>query len=255
MKIVVTATAPSLDGAVDPRFGRCPYFVIVETDDLAFEAVDNPNVMLGGGAGIQSAQLMNDKGVGVVLTGNCGPNAYQTLSAAGIEVIVGCSGLVRDVVQQFNTGRLSATAQPNVASHFGVGDPAVDERGGPSQQPPTIQTGQQPPMAGMGMGGGGGARGGMGGGMGRGGGRGRGMGKGMGRGMGQGMGRGRGMAPSTSPPVPIPPPTSEAPPSIGREEELRLLMQQVQAVGAQMQEIQERIRQLEEERRTGSSDS
>ena len=59
MKIAVTATEPSLDGAVDPRFGRCPYFVIVETDDLVFEAVDNPNVTLGGGAGIQSAQFMN----------------------------------------------------------------------------------------------------------------------------------------------------------------------------------------------------
>lgn len=62
MKIAVTVTEPSLDGAVDPRFGRCPYFLIVETDDLAFEAVENPNVTLGGGAGIQSAQFMNEKG-------------------------------------------------------------------------------------------------------------------------------------------------------------------------------------------------
>jgi len=114
MKIAVTATGPSLDGPVDPRFGRCPYFVIVEMDDLAFEAVENPNVTLGGGAGIQSAQLMNEKGVRLVLTGNCGPNARQTFAAAGIEVIVGCFGRVRDVVEQFKVGRLSAADEPSV---------------------------------------------------------------------------------------------------------------------------------------------
>ena len=114
MKTAVTATGPSLDGPVDPRFGRCTYFLIVETDNLAFEAVENPNLTLGGGAGIQSAQLMNEKGVRFVLTGNCGPNARQTFAAAGIEVIVGCSGRVRDVVEQFKVGRLSAADEPSV---------------------------------------------------------------------------------------------------------------------------------------------
>ena len=52
MKIAVTATGPSLDEQVEPRFGRCPYFLIIETDDMDYEAVENPNVILGGGAGI-----------------------------------------------------------------------------------------------------------------------------------------------------------------------------------------------------------
>jgi len=174
MKIVVTATEPSLDGAVDPRFGRCPYFVIVETDDLAFEAVDNPNLTLGGGAGIQSAQLMDQKGVRFVLTGNCGPNAYRTLAAAGIEVIIGCSGLIRDVVEQFKAGRLNAADKANVVGHFGMGNPAPDDRVASSRQSPMTETAQQPPVTGMGRGGG------MGAGMGRGGGMGRGMGRGVG---------------------------------------------------------------------------
>ena len=241
MKIVVTATGPSLDGPVDPRFGRCPYFVIVETDDLAFEAVENPNVTLGGGAGIQSAQLMNEKGVRFVLTGNCGPNAHRTLSAAGIEVIVGCSGRVRDVVEQFKAGRLDAADEPNVAGHFGTGNPAPDNQVASSQQPPAMEAAQQPPVTGMGMGRGGGQRGGMGRGMGRGGGRGRGMGRGMG---GGGMGAG------AWPPAPIPIPTSEAPPSMSKEEEVKMLKQQAEAMTGQMQEIQERIRQLEEEEGT-----
>jgi len=155
MRIAITATGPDLEAQADPRFGRCPYFLIVETDDLSFEAIENPNLVLGGGAGVQSGQLMAEKGVKHVLTGNCGPNAYQTLAAAGIGVIIGCSGRVRDVIEQYKSGRLSSVAAPNVASHFGMG--------------------------------GGGGRGMGGGGMGRGMGRGRGMGQGGGRGMGRGM--------------------------------------------------------------------
>jgi len=135
MKVAVTAGEPSLDAAVDPRFGRCACFLIVETDDLTFEAVENPNVMLGGGAGIQSAQLMSEKGVTFVLTGNCGPNAYRTLAAAGIEIITGCSGPVREVVAQFQADGLSATAGPNVEGHFGMGAPAA-----PSAPPPDQTT-------------------------------------------------------------------------------------------------------------------
>ena len=80
MKVAVTATGPSLDAALDPRFGRCPCFVLVETDDMTFETVENGNSSLGGGAGIQSARLMAQKGVKAVLTGNCGPNAHETLT-------------------------------------------------------------------------------------------------------------------------------------------------------------------------------
>lgn len=120
MKIAITATAATLDANVDPRFGRCPCFLIVETDSMDHEAIENPNMTLGGGAGIQSAQLMTEKGVKCVLTGNCGPNAHQTLSAADIQIIVGCSGAVRDVVEQFKAGQLNTTSEPNVASHFAM---------------------------------------------------------------------------------------------------------------------------------------
>jgi predicted Fe-Mo cluster-binding NifX family protein len=122
MNIAITATEPSLDAKVDSRFGRCLYFLIVDTDTMKFEALENPNLMLGGGAGIQSAQLMAGKGVQSVLTGNCGPNAHRTLSATGIDVIIGCSGTVADVVEQFKAGQLNAADQPNVASKFGTTD-------------------------------------------------------------------------------------------------------------------------------------
>jgi predicted Fe-Mo cluster-binding NifX family protein len=121
MKVAVTATGSTLDSVVDPRFGRCPVFMLVETDDMSCEAMANESGALGGGAGIQSAQLMARKGVRTVLTGNCGPNAHQTLSAAGIGVVVGCSGTVGDVVRRFVAGELQPASAPNVASHNGMG--------------------------------------------------------------------------------------------------------------------------------------
>ncbi|MBW1737436.1 MAG: NifB/NifX family molybdenum-iron cluster-binding protein [Deltaproteobacteria bacterium] len=121
MKIAVTSTGPTLDDTVEERFGRCPYFLIIDPDTLEFEPFENPNIALGGGAGIQSAQLMANKGVSVVLTGNCGPNAFQTFGAAGVQVITGVSGQVRQAIEQYKSGAVSSTAGPNVQSHFGMG--------------------------------------------------------------------------------------------------------------------------------------
>jgi predicted Fe-Mo cluster-binding NifX family protein/Pyruvate/2-oxoacid:ferredoxin oxidoreductase delta subunit len=189
MRIAITATGPDLEAKVDPRFGRCPYFVIVETDDLSVEAIENPNLVLGGGAGVQSGQLMAGKGVKHVLTGNCGPNAYQTLAAAGIGVIIGCSGGVRDVVEQFKSGRLSSVAAPNVASHFGMGGAPAGAMGLAADASPTFGPG-----------------------MGRGGGGGRGMGGGRGGGMGRGGGRGMGRGMASNPAMNLGPGTPGAPP-------------------------------------------
>jgi len=121
MKAVVTATGPTLDAALDPRFGRCGYFILVELDDLTFKAVENDNTTRSGGAGIQSARWVADQGAGIVLTGNCGPNAYQTLSAAGIQIVTGCSGTVRDAIERYKTGQTTMSEEPNVKSHFGMG--------------------------------------------------------------------------------------------------------------------------------------
>ena len=121
MKIAVSATAPGLDAEVDPRFGRCQYFIIVDPQNMEFEALDNSNAMAAGGAGISTAQMIASKGAEVVLTGNCGPNAYQTLSAAGIQVITGVAGRIRDAIEAYKIGKFQSSAQPSVAAHYGMG--------------------------------------------------------------------------------------------------------------------------------------
>jgi len=121
MRIAVSATGPTLDAEVEPRFGRCLYFIIVDPDTMQFEAMENSNAMQAGGAGISTGQMIASKGVPVVLTGNCGPNAYQVLSAAGIQVITGVSGKIQDALQAYKSGRFQATPQPSVAAHSGMG--------------------------------------------------------------------------------------------------------------------------------------
>jgi predicted Fe-Mo cluster-binding NifX family protein len=117
VKIAVTSTGPTLDAVVETRFGRCAYFLCINLDMNALEAIPNPNRALGGGAGPQSAHLLADIGVSVVLTGNCGHNAFQTFGSTGMQVITGVSGCVRDAIKQFSAGLLEPACTPSVQGH------------------------------------------------------------------------------------------------------------------------------------------
>ena len=121
MKICITSEGNNLDSKVDPRFGRCQYFIIADTDTLKFEAIPNPNIETMGGAGIQSAQLVASKQVKAVLTGNVGPNAFQTLNAGGIDIYTGVSGSVKEAIEAYKSGKLKKTESPSVGSKFGMG--------------------------------------------------------------------------------------------------------------------------------------
>ena len=120
MKICITAKGKTLDNEVDPRFGRCECFIIVETDDLKFEAYENESAQAMGGAGVQAGRFVADKGVKAVLTGNVGPNAYQTLNASGIEIYTGASGKVSEVIEKFKNGEFSKTENSTVDHKSGV---------------------------------------------------------------------------------------------------------------------------------------
>jgi predicted Fe-Mo cluster-binding NifX family protein len=130
MKIVVTSSGQDLSGMVDPRFGRCPYFLVVDTESMAVEAVPNGAVGSAHGAGIQAAQRVASMGVKAVLTGNVGPNAYSALSASGVSVITGVSGTVAKAVERFKLGELNTTSSPTVGGHFGTGGMGRGRGGG-----------------------------------------------------------------------------------------------------------------------------
>jgi len=119
MKIAITSKGRDLDSEIDPRFGRAAYILIIDTDTLEFEVIDNAeNVNSFKGAGIQAAANVSAKEAEVLLTGFCGPNAYKTLEAANVKVGSDVTGSIRDAVKAFNDGNISFTDAANVDGHW-----------------------------------------------------------------------------------------------------------------------------------------
>jgi len=107
---------------MDPRFGRCPFFVVVDLDSMSEISIPNANVNAASGAGIQAAQEVAKQGVSALITGNIGPNAMQTLSAAKIDVYQHQGGIaVRAALEAFQRGDLSKIDAPSVSAHAGMG--------------------------------------------------------------------------------------------------------------------------------------
>lgn len=121
MKIAISSSGQDLEATVDPRFGRCPYFVFVDTETMELEKEENQGNSASGGAGIAAAQQIAAKKPGAVLTGHCGPNAFNVLTAAGIEVFTDISGTVNEAVRQYQSGSLTATKQADASPHAGMG--------------------------------------------------------------------------------------------------------------------------------------
>ncbi len=113
MKILLTATSPSIDANVDPRFGRGAYLIAVDTNTLEWQAELNPGVNALGGAGTQTAQMAANQQVEAVISGDFGPNAYNALQAAGIAMyLYGASTTVKEAIEHFKTGKLTNAAAP-----------------------------------------------------------------------------------------------------------------------------------------------
>lgn len=122
MKVCVTAAASGIDAPMDPRFGRCPFFVVVDLDSMNEISIPNANVDAASGAGIQAAQEVARQGVSALITGNIGPNAMQTLSAAKIDIYQHPGGIaVRAALEAFQKGELSKIEAPSVLAHSGMG--------------------------------------------------------------------------------------------------------------------------------------
>ena len=119
MKILLTAKGKQTNDEVDPRFGRAKFFILVDTDTNEATAHDNSqNLNAAQGAGIQAAQSVVRLGAEAVISGNVGPNAFQTLNAAGIKVYLCPQTTVEDAVRKFKTGELKEVASANVAGHW-----------------------------------------------------------------------------------------------------------------------------------------
>ncbi|MDY6790308.1 MAG: NifB/NifX family molybdenum-iron cluster-binding protein [Thermodesulfobacteriota bacterium] len=119
MRIAVTSTGKDLDANMDPRFGRAAYFIIVNSETMKYETVENSqNLNLPQGAGIQAGKTIIDNKADVLVTGNCGPKAFKVLQSAGVKIFTGAQGSVSDAVLQYKNGELEATGEANVEGHW-----------------------------------------------------------------------------------------------------------------------------------------
>ncbi len=136
MKIAVTSNDADLDAPASPVFGRCPWYLFVDTDTMEIEAVENPATNAASGAGIQAAQFVVEQEPRAVVTGNMGPNAFDVFRAAGIPVYVLEEGTVRDAVEAYEKGQLSEVSGATGPAHAGLGRARGMGRGAARAQPP-----------------------------------------------------------------------------------------------------------------------
>jgi predicted Fe-Mo cluster-binding NifX family protein len=119
MKIALSSQGEGLDALLDPRFGRARMFVIYDDETKDFSAIDNmQNLNAAQGAGIQSAQIVSKSGAKILITGHCGPKAFQALKAAGISIFTASQTSIADALDLYKKGSLSEATNPDVEGHW-----------------------------------------------------------------------------------------------------------------------------------------
>lgn len=112
MLIAVSSAGNNLDSCIDPRFGRCPYFIFVDPETLEYDAVPNPGCNAGGGSGVEAAQEVVNRGAGALITGYCGPHAFGVLAASGVKIYQAPAMIIRKALDLYRQGRLEELTKP-----------------------------------------------------------------------------------------------------------------------------------------------
>jgi len=103
--IAVSSEGPTLDDAVDPRFGRAAGFVIIDAAGNTRYIDNGASQAMAQGAGIESARRIAEAGATVLLSGVVGPKAAQALSAVGVAVVEGMDNMtVAEAVAKYRAG-------------------------------------------------------------------------------------------------------------------------------------------------------
>jgi len=120
MKICISAFGKGPDSEVDPQFGRCNYFVIIDPDIGSVTSIKNPGSEASGGAGIRAAEAIAGAGIDILLTGSVGLNSFSILSEACIETYSGIRGTVSFALREYQSGKLFLLESPNASTHIGI---------------------------------------------------------------------------------------------------------------------------------------
>jgi predicted Fe-Mo cluster-binding NifX family protein len=119
MKVAIPTEGRRPSDSVESRFGRAPRILVVETETGQYRVYENThNMQAAQGAGIQTAQLVDKSGAEWLLTGHCGPKAFQVLDQAGIKIAVGVTGTIEEVIERFKKNEYSAATGADVEGHW-----------------------------------------------------------------------------------------------------------------------------------------
>jgi predicted Fe-Mo cluster-binding NifX family protein len=114
--VAISAIGKDLEARVEPRFGRTRFFVLADPATGDWEPYDNlANLLSLKNVGMITAQnLTKNRMVQTVITGSCGPKAFEELKGAGVKVFLNVRGSVRQALNQLHRGELEEASGPNV---------------------------------------------------------------------------------------------------------------------------------------------
>lgn len=121
MKIAVTASDnKGLETKVDLRFGRAPYFALVDTESMEVNFIDNSATTAVSGAGVTASQTIVDRQVTALISGNFGPKSFNALKTANLKLYSFNGGTVKEAVEEFKRGSLEELSSPTNNTHAGL---------------------------------------------------------------------------------------------------------------------------------------
>ncbi len=119
MKIAISSTGKKMSEIIDPRFGRCSYFLVVDSNSNEQEILNNNyNASRSSGAGIQAAELVSSNNVDIVITGHCGPKAFKALKSVGIQVFPCLDGTAEEALKKYINCELTPLETADVEGHW-----------------------------------------------------------------------------------------------------------------------------------------
>jgi predicted Fe-Mo cluster-binding NifX family protein len=86
MKVAITSTDDNVASMIDPRFGRCAFFTIYDTESHAIEFLKNPAKESSEGAGPAAVQFIAKQKVNKVISGDFGMKIKSLFDSLHIEM-------------------------------------------------------------------------------------------------------------------------------------------------------------------------
>lgn len=122
MKIAIASKGKTISSRIDDRFGRCPYFLVLDTTLMTTEMIENPGQKEKNAAGIRACQMLIAEGINAVVVKNIGHNSHVTLTGAGMDVYIVTSGTVSAAIEKVKRGELTSAERPTVGFQEGMDD-------------------------------------------------------------------------------------------------------------------------------------